>query len=116
MKINIIPTIIILMLSAILAFLFYLLSDAGEEMIKALAISAFATIGICLECGFGISFKDSQHSVNTSAVSVLFVILFVIEHCCFAIWGTSRAWLAITSGLLLLIYLFIYYGISKAKM
>ena len=116
MKINIIPTIIMLIISALLASLFYLLSDAGQDMLKALAASAFVTIGFSLVCGFGISFKDSHHTANTVATSLFFCFLFIVEHCCFAIWGTSRAWLLVTSGLMLAIYLLIYYGISKTKM
>ncbi|MCH5175978.1 MAG: hypothetical protein J1F40_08835 [Prevotellaceae bacterium] len=116
MKIKAIPTVIALLLAAILSFLFYLLSNAEAEMLKALALSTFVTVGISLVCGIGVAFKDSQHSVSATAISMLFVIIFIAEHCCFSIWGTSRAWLAVTSGALLAVYLLIYYGISKAKM
>lgn len=116
MKINIIPTVITLAAAALLAYLFYTLSSAEEQMLKALVVSGFVSVAICLECGIGISPKDAHHKMNTSAVSILFLLLFVIEHCCFAIWGTSMAWLIITTGLMLVIYLLIYYGISKTKM
>lgn len=116
MKINIIPSLIVLIVAALLAFLFYTLSDAEEQMLKALAISGFVTVGVCLECGIGLSFKDSQHTVNSFATSIFFLIVFIVEHCCFAAWGTSWEWLFITSGLLLAFYFLVYYGISKTKM
>lgn len=116
MKINIVPTLITLIAAALLGYLFYTLSEAEEQMLKALAISGFASIFICLECGIGISFKDSHHSVNSFATSLFFLVVFIAEHCCFAVWGTSQAWLIITTGLLMVLYLLIYYGISKAKM
>lgn len=116
MKINTIPSLIVLIAAALLAFLFYTMSGAGEQMHTALAISGFVSIGICLECGIGLSFKDSHHTVNSFATSVFFLIVFIVEHCCFAIWGTSQEWLIITSGLLLVLYLLVYYGISKTKM
>lgn len=116
MKINIIPSLIVLMAASLLAYLFYSMSDAEEQMLNALAISGFVSTGICLECGMGLSFKDSHHTVNSFATSFFFLILFIVEHCCFAIWGTSREWLIIASGLLLVVYLLVYYAISKTKM
>lgn len=116
MKINIVSTLITLIAAALLGYLFYTLSEAEEQMLKALAISGFASIFICLECGIGISFKDSHHTVNSFATSLFFLVIFIVEHCCFAVWGTSQAWLIITTGLLMVLYLIIFYGISKAKM
>ncbi|MCQ2233859.1 MAG: hypothetical protein MJZ24_03840 [Paludibacteraceae bacterium] len=116
MKINIIPSMIVLMVSVLLAYLFYTISDAEEQMLKALAISGFVSIGICLECGIGLSFNDSHHTANSFATSIFFLIVFIVEHCCFAAWGTNHEWLIITTGLLLVLYLFVYYGISKTKM
>lgn len=116
MKVNIIPSLIVLIAATLFAFLFYTLADAEEQMHKVLAISGFISIGICLECGIGLSFKDSHHTVNSFATSIFFLIVFIVEHCCFAVWGTSREWLIITSGLLLVLYLLVYYGISKSKM
>ena len=116
MKINIIPTLITVIAAALLAYLFYTISGAEEQMLKALAISGFVSTGICLECGIGLSFEDSHHTVNSFAISIFFFIVFIVEHCCFAVWGTSQSWLIITTGLLLVLYLLIFYGISKAKM
>lgn len=116
MKINIIPSLIVQIAASLLAFLFYSLSDAEEQMLNALAISGFVSFGVCLECGIGLSFKDSHHTVSSFATSIFFLIVFIVEHCCFAAWGTSREWLIITSGLLLVLYLLVYYGISKTKM
>lgn len=116
MKINIIPSLIVLMAAALLAYLFYTMSDAEEQMLKALAISGFVSVGICLECGIGLSFKDSHHTVNNFAISIFFLIVFIVEHCCFAACGTKCELLFITSGLLLVLYLLVYYGISKTKM
>jgi len=116
MKINIIPSLIVLAAAAIFAFLFYTMSNAEEQMLKALAISGFVSIGICLECGIGLSFKDTHHTTNSFATSIFFLIIFIVEHCCFAAWGTSQEWLIVTSGIFLVLYLLVYYGISKTKM
>ncbi len=116
MKINIIPTFISVIAAALLSYLFYSISGAEETMLKALAISGFISTGFCLECGIGISFVDSRPTVSSFAISMFFFLVFIVEHCCFAIWGISESWLIITTGLLLVVYLLLYYGISKAKM
>ena len=115
MKINIIPTLIVLTMSVLLAYLFFIMSDAGEQMPKALAISGFASTVICLEFGFGLSFKKAGRQVNNFAVSLLFFFLFVVEHCCFAVWGTDISWLVVATGLLLVLYLLLIYSINKIK-
>lgn len=116
MKIKIIPSFITLVFAVLFAYFFYTLSDASDQMLKALAISGFISTGICLECGIGLSFTDSHHTANSFAISLAFLVLFIVEHCCFAAWSTSIAWLIITTGVLLALYLLITYGINKAKM
>lgn len=116
MKINVIPSLVALAAAVLLAFLFYTMSSAEEQMLNALAYSGFISVGICLECGIGISLTDAHHSVNGFAVSMFFLFLFVVEHCCFATWGMGRTWLIITTGLLLVLFFLIYYAITKAKM
>lgn len=116
MKVNIIPTLITLLMSALLAYLFYTMSDAEGQIHKALVISGFVSTAICLELGIGLSFRDSQHHVSSFAVSLVFLIFFIAEHCCFAAWGDNVAWLIIATGLLLVSYLLVIYGISKTKM
>lgn len=116
MKINVVPAVIILLAAALLGYLFYTISGAEEQMLYALAASGFVTTAVSMLGGFGVSFEDSHHTVNTFALSILFLVVFVIEHVCFAIWGTSIPALIITAGLTLIIYLLAFYGVSKAKM
>ena len=116
MKINIIPTLIAVIASVLFAYLFYSISNAEEKMLNTLAVSSFISFVTCIECGIGISFKDKHHTVNGFAASALFFVLFLVDHCCFAIWGTNPTWVIITTGLLLVMFLLVYYGISKAKM
>ncbi len=116
MKPNIILSLISIIAAALFAFLFYLLSDEKGNMLKALAISGFITMACCLEGGIGLSWKDKKHQVNALAASFLFFLIFLVEHCCFAVWGDTPAWLVITSGLLLMLYTMIMYGIKNAKM
>ena len=59
MKINIIPTLITLVIAALLAYLFYTLSDAEDHMLKALAISGFISTCICQKL-----LRDSRQAVE----------------------------------------------------
>lgn len=116
MKINVVPFVIILLAAALLGYLFYTISGAEEQMLYALAASGFVTTAIAMEGGFGISFEDSHYTVNTFALSLFFLVVFVVEHVCFAIWGTSMLALIITTALSLVVYLLAFYGVTKAKM
>lgn len=116
MKVNIILTAISLFGAALLGFLFYNIADPESNLINAVAISGFVTAATCLECGLGISWDSTHRKANALVTSFAFLVFFVIEHCCFAAWGSSLAWLVILTGLALLFYLLVIYGISKAKM
>lgn len=116
MKINFFPTLISVLGAALLAYLFYTMAGEDSPMRKELLISGFVATILCLQCGIGICWGDSRRQANVFAVSVFFFIVFVAEICCFAYWGSTPAWLVITTGLLALLYLLILYGITKAKM
>lgn len=116
MKINVVPTVIIVLAALLLGYLFYTISSAEEQMLYALGVSGFVTTTVTMLGGFGISFGDSHYTVNTFALSLFFLLVFVVEHVCFAIWGTSMPALVITTGLTLVVYLLAFYGVTKAKM
>jgi hypothetical protein len=117
MKLNPILTIISIIAAALFGYMFYSIpEDSDSKMLTPLAISGFVSIFSCLVCGIGLTWPDAHHKVNAFAISFFFFIIFIAEHCCFAIWGEKPAWLISTSGLVLLMYLIIIYGISNAKM
>lgn len=113
MKVNVIPGFLVLMISALLAYWFYSLSDAGEQMGKVLALSGFLSLGVSSFCGVGISFEEKHRSINKVAVSVFFFIIFMIEHICFSLWGTNPISLFILSGILVMLYLLVFNVISQ---
>lgn len=113
MKVNVIPGLLVLMVSALLAYWFYSMSDDGEQMSKALALSGFLSLGVSSFCGVGISFEEKHRSINKVAVSTLFFIIFMIEHICFSLWGTNPISLFILSGILVIVYLLLFNGISQ---
>lgn len=116
MKVNIVLTLISLIGAALLAYMFYAMADQESKLLNALAISGFVSVVSCLECGLGISWGSPHRQANAFAVSLVFFFIFIAEHCCFAIWGNEIPWLVIATGLILLMYILIIYGITKAKM
>ena len=116
MKPNVVLSLISFVSAALLAYLFYSIADEESKLLNALAISGFISLAICLELGLGVEWENARYKVNAFAVSILFLITFIVEHCCFAIWGTNQSFLIITTGLLLLIYILIIYAISKTKL
>ena len=115
MKINVVLTTISVLAAALLGYLYYTLSSGESEYMNTLAISGSFSAILSLECGLGISWKSSHYQVNIYATSILFLIFFIIEHCCFAIWTTQPSWIIITTGLLSVIYILITYSIIKSK-
>lgn len=116
MKVNFVPTLISLIGAVLLAYLFYTMADKENQFLNTLAISGFVSVASCLECGLGIYWGSPHRQANVFAVSLVFFFIFIAEHCCFAIWGNEIPWLVIATGLILLIYILIIYGITKAKM
>ena len=113
MKVNVIPGLLMLMISALLAYWFYSMSDAGEQMSKALVLSGFLSLGASSFCGVGISFEEKHRSTNKVAVSSFFFVIFMVEHICFSLWGTNPISLFLLSGILVILYLLLFYGICQ---
>lgn len=115
MKIKVIPTIIVLLLSALLGYAVY--SFANNEQQRCLlaiitSVVLFATMfGI-----FGFSLKNPRRAANIHTLSIVFSILFVIV---FFIYSCLKQYnvplLIILTGILFLIWILIVYGIGKAK-
>lgn len=116
MKINKVTTIIALLLATLLTYAVYALSDENERHIVMLLLMSFVSIATTLLGVMGIYLPSNKHNVNIRILSMVFALMFIIEHASMAILGVSLNALIITTGILLLIYLLLFYTISKATM
>ena len=114
MKINIIPTIIALAVSALAAYALYAFCKTeGQELLLAIGggIALFLPLATCL----GIRFEQGRTSANTAAVGGVFFAVLLIAQLIFAFVQFSTPAYVITNGMLLLVFLLCVYAIAKAK-
>lgn len=113
MKLNLIPCIIALAASALVAFGLYSWCRA-EEM--NLLIAIFGGVSMVLTSGamIGVSFTHGRTSVNVKMLSGITSGLILISNVIFCCLNSfSYAVYINTNGLLLLIWLLAVYGIAK---
>lgn len=115
MKINIIPSIIAIILSMLIALGMYSWCRCKD---MNLLIAIVGGICICLTSGLalGISWEDVRKSINIKIVSSVFASLEIAINVifCSLITFSIPAYI-ITIGISLLIWMLVIYGISKAN-
>lgn len=114
MKINIIPSVIAIALAALLGYAVY--SVAGDNPNKE---TAFAVSGVCfLICfllGFGVSYEDSRKGISLNILSLISAIIMAISQFCFACYGINFRPYIIVNGVILLLYLLVFYGVYNSE-
>lgn len=115
MKINTIPSIIAVVLCAIIMYGMYTWCKCTD---MRLLVSILGGICLVLPLGstLGVQFSDSRVSVNVKILSAIcFAILLIsqIIFCCLSAF--SAATYIIINGLLLMLWLLSAYGIVKAS-
>ena len=114
MKINIIPTIIALAASALIAYALYAFCKTeGQELLLAVGggIALFLPLATC----FGIRFEQGRTSANIAVVGGVFFAVLLIAQLIFTFVQFSTPAYVIVTGLLLLVFLLCVYGIAKAN-
>lgn len=113
MKIKAIPLVIVLGISAIITYGLYSFCTSGNAILLAVfgGLMSLAT----LATAFGVTFRHQGKSVNIKVVSLVFFVLALISNIVFARCAFKIPTYIIVNGLLILIWLLVVYGISKAK-
>lgn len=94
-------------------FAFYVAEGAPNNMLCCIFSSACFVA--TLVPAIGLSYSSEQLDVNTRILSVLFLMVFMVSHFCFAGWGVKMPYYLIVNGLLLLIYLALIYKTQDMK-
>lgn len=112
MKIKAIPLIIVLGISAIISYALYSFCKSDNATLLAIfgGLMSFATLATT----FGITIERQGKSVNIKVLSLVFFVLTLISNIIFANLAFTTPTYIIVNGLLLLIWLLIFYNISKA--
>ena len=112
MKIKVIPLIIVLGISAIIAY--GLFSFCKNDNALLLAIIGGIMLFVTLAATFGVSFEPHRTSVNIKVTSIVFFLLALISNVIFAFVHFSVPLYVIVNGIILLLWLLIVYGINRA--
>lgn len=114
MKINVVLSLIILVLSSLLGYWVYSVADANIHAKLAGFLSAIC-LALPLILGFGVSYNTSASLVNIRILSCVLVLIMLILHFYYATAGIIMSYYVLISGILICIYLVIIYGILKSK-
>ena len=115
MKLNIVPSIVALAISALIAYgLYSWCRDVDMQML----LSIFGGISLLLTLGgmLAISFEDSRTTVNFRVLSGVFALLIVLSNaifCCISSFSTPLY--VIINGMLMLIWFLSAYGVTRAN-
>jgi hypothetical protein len=113
MKFNVIPFVIALFLSALLAYGLYSISSDTNKLL--LSIGSFVFFIMTLGFMIGIGFDSGRTATNAKIVAGVLFLTFLIVNSVFSITGFSIPTYLITNGILLSVYLLIEYSLHKSN-
>lgn len=114
MKLNPILGIVALGISSLLS---YLVSSLTCQPVYKLhtAIASGVCFGLTLIPALALTYESSRLGTNLRLLSGVFLVLFLISHFCFSTIGVTMHTYIITNGILLLVFLAIFYKMKGIK-
>ena len=113
MKINVVPTIIAIAVSLLIAYGLYSFHDSENKIL--LSAGSFIFLATTLIFTIGTSFDQSRKTINIRVVSGVFFLIGLISNIIFALFGLSIPSYIITHGLLLMILFLIIHFFNKLE-
>ena len=114
MKANIFLTFISVMLAALLGYLAFNVAN-GEDNNVICGIGSCICFAATLIPAMGLQSDSGSLSVNIPVFSSIFFVLFAISHVWFHGFGVKMPFYFIVNGIMLMIYLAIFYKIQGVK-
>lgn len=115
MKVNVFLTLLSIALSALIGYLAFNVAD-GKENDVICGIGSTICFLATLIPTIGLQYDTSRLGVNLRIFSALCFLVFLISHFCFARFGVTMPYYVICNGIILIIYLVVFYkmqGINK---
>lgn len=114
MKANIFLTIISLLFALLLGYFAYTVAEGKDNDILC-GIGASVCLVATLVPMIGLQYESGRLSTNIRISSGLFFFVFLISNFCFAGFGINTAYYIITNGIILVIFLAIFYKMQNIK-
>lgn len=115
MKVKLVPALIVFGIAALIGYGFYAANARDEGngawiMLAASVVSFFVTLG----GGFGIRYGEGGSAVNITVLSVVFTVVHLVINLIATFAPFHAAPYIIVSGIVLLLYVGIVYGMTRA--
>lgn len=114
MKANIFLILISIVLATLVGYLAYNVAS-GDENDMICGISSGICFATTLIPTIGIQYESGRLGTNIRMFSALFFIVFAISHFSYAGFGVKMPYYIIVNGIMLMIYLAIFYKIQRVK-
>ncbi len=114
MKVNPFLTFISIALAGLFGYLVFNIAE-GKEHDNIFGIISSVCFIATLIPTIGIQYESSRLGANIRVFSVLFFVIFIICHICFAIFGIVSPYCIIVNGILLIVYFAILYKLNSIK-
>ena len=114
MKANIFLTLISIALAGLVGYLAFNVAE-GKENDVICGIGSTVCFIATLVPTMGLQYESGRLGANIRVLSALFFVVFLISHFCFAKFDVKMPYYIITSGILLIIYLAVFYKMLGTK-
>lgn len=114
MKVNVFLMFISIALTSLLGYWIYDTANGDENDVLCGICSSVCLLSTLVPA-IGLQYEEGRIGVNVRVLSSLFLIVFLISHFCFAIWGVVMPAYIIINGILLVIYLAIFYKMVNIR-
>ena len=114
MKVNVFLTVIAVLAGALIGYFAFYVAEGDPNDVLCGIFSSVCFVGTLVPA-IGLSYSNERLGANTRILSVLFLMVFMVSHFCFAGWGVKMPYYLIVNGLLLLIYLALIYKMQDMK-
>lgn len=114
MKANVFLTIISIMLASLVGYLVFNVAN-GDENDVVCGIGSGICFAATLIPTMGLQYKTGRLGVNIRIFSSIFFTLFAISHFSFAGFGVKMPYYIIVNGIMLMIYLAVFYKMQEIK-
>lgn len=114
MKLKIIPSILALAIGMLLGFGVYTVAGSDPNAALGFAGSAISFF-VALLFTMGIGYDDGRLGVSLQILGGITLVVMLISHFAFAIFGISQNAYIIVNGIILLLFLAIFYGLYKSR-
>lgn len=114
MKVNPFLTIISVILSALIGYLAFNVAEGDNNDIVC-GIGSSICFAVTLIPAIGLRYASARLSVNIRVLSFMSFVVFAISHFSFAGLGVKMPYYVIVNGILLMVYLAIFYKMQGIK-